>query len=191
MARLEFVKGQAHIRALNGEQRAVKGLIQCRILPPRVPLPFLPVRIKYKEYEKVLYPICYTCAHKQNHERCTHGEFARSICGDYTLDEIAFALTLGYKMLQVYEAWVYTGFDYVFKDFLKLIAAQKLQNSQLPPYASEDEKESHIQQINKEMGFEDDPDCALRSDNVEHRPALRYLAKIMMNSLLGKVSQNP
>ena len=70
--------------------------------------------------------MCRTCAEKGQMAACGHDENSRSFTSVWTLREIAYSVTLGYKILDTYEAWVYLESEPIFKDFLEVLAKYKV-----------------------------------------------------------------
>lgn len=86
----------------------VEGLIKCTILPPnRLFHPLLP----YRSGNKLLFPLCRTCADTQNTGRCTHTDEERALTGTWVTCEVDKALELGYRMLKKIEAWHFPQTD--------------------------------------------------------------------------------
>lgn len=78
------------------------GIVKCKVLPPRsLYHPVLP----YRSDNKLLFPLCRTCADKksQNTCQCTEGE--RSITGTWCTVEVGKAVERGYVVLAVYEVY--------------------------------------------------------------------------------------
>ena len=80
---------------INKSSRPYKGLIKCRILPPRALLhPVLPTRIR----GKLLFPLCAKCAESVASGKCQHQDNERALCGTWTHVEVYKALDLGYQV---------------------------------------------------------------------------------------------
>jgi hypothetical protein len=52
--------------------------------------------------EKLLFPLCYTCA-KNKIQKCNHSEEERAIIGK--TDEVNMAIKKGYHIEKIYEVW--------------------------------------------------------------------------------------
>lgn len=48
-----------------------------------------------------------TCADERNQDQCTHSEEERAIVGVYVSTDIYYALDNGYRVLDVYESYIY------------------------------------------------------------------------------------
>ena len=73
-----------------------KGLIRCKVLPPRgLYHPVLPC----KGRDKLLFTLCMTCGEENNQQGdCQHDEEERALVGAWTHFELEKALELGYKV---------------------------------------------------------------------------------------------
>lgn len=86
-----------------------KGLILCRVLPPRqMSPPELPPLLPYKceRTGLLLFPLCSACCERpQSANRpCQHSAKQRSWLSAYTHLELNKALGIGYQVLDVFEA---------------------------------------------------------------------------------------
>ena len=71
------------------------GLIKCTVLPPRGLFhPVLPYRTK----DKLMFPLCKTCADTLNQNPCTHTDQERAILGTWCHVELMKAIEKGYKV---------------------------------------------------------------------------------------------
>ena len=72
------------------------GFIKCSILPPRkLYHPVLPVKTKFGNAEKLLFPLCRVCAEKKQ-KKCEHTDEERMCIGTWCTPEIKVALEKGY-----------------------------------------------------------------------------------------------
>lgn len=79
-----------------------KGLIQCKVLPPRQLL--IPL-LHLKTNGKLMFPLCSKCALEGLNISCPHSDNERSWEGVYTHVELIKAVELGYKLKGVSEVW--------------------------------------------------------------------------------------
>ena len=80
------------------------GFVQCKIEAPReLYHPVLPVRLRCGKSDKVLLPLCRTCATTQQHEKCEHSPDDRAFTGTWCSNKIALALKKGYRVFEIYE----------------------------------------------------------------------------------------
>ncbi|XP_071097938.1 uncharacterized protein [Haliotis cracherodii] len=86
----------------------LKGLIQCRVLPPkRLYHPLLP----YRSGGKLLCPLCRTCADTRSDSPCEHTDDERSWVGTYATVELQEAVKkYDYRVLQIYDVWHFDTF---------------------------------------------------------------------------------
>ena len=77
------------------------GVMFVSIIPPKTLLfPFLAYRLKN---EKVVFTLCSKCAEESSKLLCNHSDSERSLKSVYFISELVFALSLGYKLDQIYE----------------------------------------------------------------------------------------
>jgi hypothetical protein len=83
--------------------------------------------VKQGVAEKSISAMCRTCAERGLTRPCKHNEKQKAFISVYTFDEIAYAVnTLNYKLLNIYEAYVYTKHEPIFKEFLHMLAKYKV-----------------------------------------------------------------
>ncbi|XP_035221202.1 probable DNA polymerase [Stegodyphus dumicola] len=74
------------------------GIIKCRILPPRgLYLPVLP----YRAQNKLMFPLCKTCAELMYQGICQHSDDERAIIGTWVTEEVKLAVKKGYCITKV------------------------------------------------------------------------------------------
>ncbi|XP_039311046.1 uncharacterized protein LOC105202996 isoform X3 [Solenopsis invicta] len=85
----------------------IEGLVYCSILPPRTLYhPVLPVRM----HGKLMFALCRTCCENMCQTACTHENVAdREFTGTWVVQEIHKAVSVGYKLVNIYEIWVIRG----------------------------------------------------------------------------------
>jgi hypothetical protein len=99
------------------------GVCKVQILPPRsLYAPFLSYRVRSslcaQAYE-VLYGLCKRCMDFRSMEPCHHSDCERSFIGVWTIEEIRYAISLGYKVLRWFEVWEYPSkSSSIFRDFI-------------------------------------------------------------------------
>lgn len=77
-----------------------EGLIKCKVLPPQNLLhPVLPHRCN----NKLVFPLCATCAENCQQDQCQHSDAERALDGAWVSLELKKALELGYRLLEVHE----------------------------------------------------------------------------------------
>ena len=156
------------------------GLIKCTILPPRGLLhPVLP----YRTPENLMFPLCKTCADTKNQNPCTHTDHERAIRGTWCHVEVMKAIEKGYVVLNLHEVWHWEETsDELFKEYVNTFLKIKQEASGYPPWCVTDEqKQQYIDDYYEREGIRLDP------NEIVYNPGLRYLAKLMLNSLWGKL----
>jgi G:T-mismatch repair DNA endonuclease (very short patch repair protein) len=125
LEKIQFDKDSCYV--IKNEQKIkVKGIAQVKVLAPPLVIPFLQYRVKQINAEKTVSAICRTCAEKSYENVCPHSENERAFCSVWTLDELAYAQTLGYEILQIYEAYIYEEAKPIFSKFLETLAKFKV-----------------------------------------------------------------
>lgn len=78
------------------------GVVFCELLPPRN---LRHAVIPLKANDKLLFPLCRTCAVQQNQEECDHSDEQRKLTAHIPTPEFKAALKAGYQLLRIFEAW--------------------------------------------------------------------------------------
>ena len=154
------------------------GLIKCTVLPPRGL--FHPV-LPYRTEGKLMFPLCKTCADTLNQNPCTHTDEERAILGTWCHVELMKAIEKGYEVLEIHEVWHWEETtDELFKEYVHTFLKLKQEASGYPKHCVTDEqKQQYIDQYYEHEGIRLDP------NKIEYNPGLRWLAKLMLNSLWG------
>jgi hypothetical protein len=162
------------------------GFIKCKILPPKMLYhPVLPLKLTTNKFEKLVFPLCYTCA-ITNSNKCNHNDEDRALIGTWTSMEIDKAIQKGYKVLEAYEA---VHFDEVttnlFKSYVEFFMKIKQENSKLPDWVkTDDDRQKYVDDYYKRQGIKLD----IEKCNGENA-GMRTMAKLCLNSLWGKFGQ--
>ena len=119
------------------------GLMKCVLLPPPDLFhPVLPFRVPGKgKSQKLVFPLCRTCAINRQRERCQHNERERCLDGTWPTPEIYKALQQGYKFLKISSVWDYCTEDGerkkkrrgLFREFVRKFYELKALASGYPP----------------------------------------------------------
>ena len=154
------------------------GLIKCTVLPPRGL--FHPV-LPYRTENKLMFPLCKTCADTLNQNSCTHTDEERAILGTWCHVELMKAIEKGYKVMEIHEVWHWDETtDELFSPYVNMFLKIKQEASGYPKHCVTDEqKQQYIDEYYEHEGIRLDP------DNIKYNPGLRWLAKLMLNSLWG------
>ena len=183
-----YLQGQTPMPPIN----TWNGIIKCTVLPPRDL--FLPV-LPYKCNGKLMFPLCRTCCETESKELCKHNDPAdRQLTGEWCAPELQLAiLEKGYTLITIHEIYQYpktmqynpeTGEDGLLSGYVRRFMALKIQASGWPANCtSQDQKQAYMDEVQKHDGITIDP------AKVEKNPALRTLAKLILNSFWGKFGE--
>jgi hypothetical protein len=162
------------------------GACRVTVLPPSdLHIPLLP----YRTNKKLLFTQCAACADSESHV-CKHSDAERALKGTWCTMELAKAFELGYKLIKVHSClyWTETA-KYgdekypkgIFGTYVNKYLKIKTEASGWPAHViTEADKLKYIQK------FEKKEDVILDYNNIAYNPGLRFLAKILLNSLWGK-----
>ena len=153
------------------------GFLKCEVVPPQNLLfPILPTCAD----KKLLFVLCDKCATlKDRTKKCEHFECERSIKGTWCLHEIYKALEQGYNILETDELLYYENKKRIFENYVTKFHVLKTQYS-------EQLKKRLSQQILDDFEVFIDP----KDIPDDHNMAMRYIMKLILNSLWGKLCQN-
>jgi hypothetical protein len=165
------------------------GLIKAKVLPPTdLYIPVLP----YRANAKLLFPLCRTCAEKGDPgaPECTCSDDKRALTGTWCTDEVKKAMTVGYRILAIYEIYHYpettqydpaTGRGGLFKEYVQAFLKLKQEASGYPAGCdTDDAKEAYVRSYALRQGIQ------LDKAKIEYNPGLRLVAKLFLNSCWGK-----
>ena len=158
------------------------GLIKCDILPPTSL--FHPV-LPYRAQEKLMFPLCKTCAENLQQSPCEHSDDDRVLSGTWCSIEINKALDLGYHMVRMVEVWHFPQTSSkLFRGYIDTFLKIKQEASGWPSWcATEQQKKQYIREYERKEGIK------MARTKIKKNPGLRSLAKLMLNSFWGKFGQ--
>ncbi|KAL5022568.1 hypothetical protein ScPMuIL_001723, partial [Solemya velum] len=166
------------------------GIALVKILPPRgLYHPVLP----YRSNGKLKFPLCRTCADRENQNPCTCNDEQRAMIGTWCTPEIKAAVRKGYRILKVFEVYNWplstqynksTGEGGLFTRYINTFLKIK-QEASGPPSWIETPEDMHKYTENYFLneGVHLDPQAIVKN------PGLRALAKLCLNSFWGKMGQ--
>nr|CAD2165765.1 unnamed protein product [Meloidogyne enterolobii] len=163
-----------------------KGLLLVRVEPPNFMNGNLPPVLPYRTHDgRLTFPLCAKCANNRQQRPCTHRERERSWLTGYTHVELNYALERGYKVVDIYEVWNYEKWDpNLFRSYVNTFIGLKQQASGWPDgCASELDRAEYLAEFERIEGIFLDP------EKIETNPGLRMIAKLLANSLWGKLAQ--
>lgn len=159
------------------------GFIKCKVLAPQnINIGVLPLRL-----DRLLFPLCRTCATKMQ-QQCDHTDEERYMTNTWTTIELQEALTIGYKIIKIYQVLDYeqSPSSSQFGEYIKMWLKIKQESSGWPSWCqTEADKSKYI------SDYKIAEDIDLEFENIEKNPGKRSIAKLMLNSFWGKLAQNP
>lgn len=166
------------------EGRKLYGTMQVTILPPKkLSFPFLICQMK----ERSVLTLCKKCSDNMMMRKCKHQNKDREFFGSYFIEELEFALTLGYQISAIHECHAYPEQKPIFKAFVSILNYNKIKNSSyLSCSSSEQERKNYCELLNKKMNLS--PPFALKT-NDEPNSYKKFLFKQAANSFFGKFQQ--
>ncbi len=168
----------------NGEISQFFGFVKCIVEPTkRLRIPVLPIRIS----KKLIFPLCVKCAENRNQKSCDHSDTERQLIGTWSTVELSYAITRGYKIKKIIEVYHYPDKTKdLFSEYINLWLRFKQQSDGWPDWVkSEEDKKSYIENFLKNEGV------SMTMGEIEKNPALRFIAKLFLNTLWGKLAQRP
>jgi hypothetical protein len=168
-----FFKGET----MKGDAAHVKILA-----PSTLYRPYLTYRLN-DEYSYL--GLCRTCIVEKNAKECKHmSADKRAFTSCYQITDLAKAVSLGYEILEWYEVHHYQKREYLLSDFVRVLASQKLRQTNIFDNISEHSKVQFCDELNTKMNF--GPNLKLTPDNICDNPAQKQLYKDMLNSFFGR-----
>jgi hypothetical protein len=168
--------------AKNIDIATFEGIIKCRVLPPSDL--FHPV-LPFKMHKKLMFFLCFSCALSHS-EVCEHDELQRSFLGTWVADEIRLAISKGYRVIRIHEAWEYQVETGVFKEYVNTFLKEKQEASGFPNWCDNEAKKSqYVRDYKIREGVDLDPSKIVKN------PGKRSSAKLCLNSFWGKFGENP
>ncbi|KAL7075931.1 hypothetical protein ACQ4LE_004628 [Meloidogyne hapla] len=168
------------------DQIPFKGILKVLEPPQELEVPVIPVKFD----ERLLFPLCRKCALaypdganiKDYH--CPHNDEERGWVSTCTSIELEEALNVGYVITRFYRALQYEKWDdNLFKNYVAEFMAMKIHASGFPEGIEGEEKEDKfINECKEKFGIE------LQREKMVPDKAMRYISKLMLNSLWGRFS---
>lgn len=111
----------------------------------------------------------------------------RNLIGTWTTIELELAVKKGYEIVEVIEVYDYpTRASHFFRDYIDIWLKIKQEADGWPSWVkTEDDKDRYIED------FYDREGIRLDRDKIVKNPALRFIAKLFLNTLWGKLAQRP
>ena len=171
------------------------GVVLCSVLPPRnLYHPVLPCRTG----GKLVFPLCAFCASSGDVRGCHCPEKKRMLHGTWSTPELSKALQLGYRLVEIREVYHYpqttqynkaTGEHGLFSQFIDFFLRIKQEASDYPDWVkhADNFEQAALQYVNH---YRQKEGVQLEKESIKKNPALRSLAKLLLNSFWGKFGQN-
>lgn len=159
------------------------GFIKCIVLPPKqLNLGVLPMRINKKLY----FPLCKICADTNNQDSCSHTDEERCLIGTWTTAELNKAIEKDYRIVKIIQVLDYAQkSNSIFQPYIKTWLKIKTEASGWPrSCVTETDKMNYLTKFYEKEGIE------LTPEKIAKNEGLRYIAKLMLNTLWGKLGQN-
>jgi hypothetical protein len=143
---------------------------------------FLPIHTKDGRSVNTL---CSACAElRRTTGTCQHWSERRSLKGTWPIAEIAYSISIGYKLLHVYEILNFPKTAKILEPFFSHILAYKLRYSGFPPGTTD--RQQYCDAMNSDIS----PGIKLTPENVVRDEARRQFYKDLTVTSIGKMSQN-
>lgn len=165
----------------------IEGILKVDILPPKnLYHPVLGVRM----HSKLMFVLCFKCAIEKNSEDCTHNDIDRMIRGTYIADELRLAVSKGYQILKIHEAWEYEIIEFdsntktggLFGGYIDTFLKIKTEASGFPSWCDTPyNRQKYIKEYYAHEGIK------LDESQIEKNEGYRSLAKLLLNSLWGRL----
>lgn len=166
----------------------IEGILKVDILPPKqLYHPVLGVKL----HNKLMFILCFKCAVDKTPDQCMHSDTDRMFHGTYIADELRLAVKKGYRILKIYEAWHYetmtcfnksTNSGGLFSGYIDTFVKLKTTSSGFPTWCkTESDKQLFVKKFYENEGI------LLDVDNISKNSGYRSLAKLLLNSLWGRL----
>ena len=162
------------------------GLVHCKVLAPRaLRIPVLPYRTSDK---KLLFGLCRTCCETYENKAggvCAHTEDERAFEGMWPTVEVDKAIDKGYVVVRANAGLAYRCHDNnMFRTYVDMFMKIKVEAS---GYDRDDMTDQEKQEFCD--SYFDAEGILINPCDIEKNPGLRTIAKLLLNSLWGKLSQ--
>lgn len=160
------------------------GFVDLLLEPPQqLEFPVLPTKVD----NKLVFHLCPKCAATKQQSECKHSRSERMMRGTWATPELLVALEQGYKIIKIYKVFHYgTKSDTLFKPYIDLWLQIKAESGGFPAHVKTDaQKQAYIDEYYRREGIKLDINMIVKN------PGRRTVAKLMLNSLWGKLAQRP
>lgn len=171
---------------INYESGKYFGFAWATVLPPRdMRFPVLP----YRARGKLMFCLCRSCCENEatpwNRAPCAHSDQQRALTGVFVTAELDEAVSCGYRIIDCTSVLHYekqeTG---LFASYINTWLKIKQEKSGKPTHIETGEDMAkYVSDYEAREGIKLDP------SSIERNEGLRFISKLMLNSLWGKLSQ--
>ena len=159
--------------------------IKAKILPPHgLLLPVLPIKIN----NKLIFPLCHTCALNESQQACKCLNKDRVLIHTWCTPEINLAINMGYILIEIYEVlnwsqnWSLLMNEVCFQ--ITSTCSCKTQTSGYPSNVTmHEQKNEYIKQYEKHERVHLDP------NKIEHNPGLCSIGKLVLNFFMENLAK--
>lgn len=156
--------------------------------PPDLLIPFLGYHTPSKlcsQAMEVLYGSCRECMITRSSFPCNHSDKERSFSGTWTLSEIRYAISIGYKVIEINEVWEYPSYDNnLFRSFIVPFMVEKICSKRDKLVTSTNEFTDYGYQVAHYL--QELTGKVFSPNDFTNAPSRRTIAKLAQNSFTGK-----
>jgi len=155
------------------------GLVQCAVLPPRnIRSGVLPLHAG----NKLMFPLCRTCAETRQVQLCRHDVPERLLYGVWVSKELKLAIKKGYEVIEIFCVHHFSRKSKeLFSEYIKTFFKIKLSASARPEGESAEDFDRFISETEKREGIK------LKKEELIFNPGLRSIGKLCCNSFWGRL----
>lgn len=164
------------------------GLVKLKIVPPRgLYIPVLPFRCN----NRLLFPLCRTCAINQATCDCHCDDDSRALVGTFVINEVIEAVAQKYRIVEIYEIYNYREtthdnptFGGIFEHYVTMFMRMKAQATGFPDHVvTQSDKDRFVREYYEKQGI------LLDVEKIVKNPSLRLISKLHLNAAWGKFVQ--
>nr|CAD2188351.1 unnamed protein product [Meloidogyne enterolobii] len=168
------------------------GILKLFVIPPsNIDVPVLPMKIGEDQDERLLFPLCSTCAKEHPHGdvkenySCPHSDYQRGWVSTCTSIELNEALNEGYIVTKLFRVLEFKKYDdQLFRPYISEFMAQKIHSSGFENTikGNIEEEDKFIKECMEMFGIK------IEKEKMELNKGRRTQAKLCLNNLWGRFS---
>lgn len=181
----EDLKYDATLKKYLYRGKKFSGSIHCRVVCPKnMHIPFLFYRVN----DRSLIGNCGPCMENLS-SQCSHEtDIERSWVEHYCILDINYAVSIGYKVIEVFQINFYDKTSDFLSKFMCSVAKEKVaMSAAFLGESTTEEKESYCQNVNKQLKL--GPKNLLKPEDLEENAMGVDICKSMLNHSVGKLGQ--